>query len=112
MSAADTLINVQRSWSLVDERQKEDRNHRVGSEVHDSVRIIDLVTRDTVEEDQVTRLVEKLARLEEVTRDRAALHAAGQVTGHLDLEEQALLATAIDLDADLNVTTWKVVHDS
>jgi SNF2 family DNA or RNA helicase len=105
MSAADTLINVQRSWSLVDERQKEDRNHRVGSEVHDSVRIIDLVTRDTVEEDQVTRLVEKLARLEEVTRDRAALHAAGQVTGHLDLEEQALLATAIDLDADLNVTT-------
>jgi SNF2 family DNA or RNA helicase len=104
MSAADTLINVQRSWSLVDERQKEDRNHRVGSEVHDSVRIVDLVTRDTVEEDQVTRLHEKLLRLEEITRDRAALHAAGQGTGHLDLEEQALLATAIDLDADLNVT--------
>jgi SNF2 family DNA or RNA helicase len=104
MSAADTLINVQRSWSLVDERQKEDRNHRVGSEVHDSVRIVDLVTRDTVEEDQVTRLHEKLLRLEEVTRDRAALLAAGRDATHLDIEEQALLATAIDLDADLNVT--------
>ena len=104
MSAADTLINVQRSWSLVDERQKEDRNHRVGSEVHDSVRIIDLVTRDTVEEDQITRLHEKLQRLEEITRDRAALHAAGQNAGHLDLEEQTLLSTAIDLDVNLNVT--------
>jgi SNF2 family DNA or RNA helicase len=103
MSAADTLINVQRSWSLVDERQKEDRNHRVGSEVHDSVRIIDVVTKDTVEEDQVTRLHEKLLRLDEITRDRAALYAAGQSTGHLDLEEQTLFATAIDLDADLNL---------
>lgn len=105
MSAADTLINVQRSWSLVDERQKEDRNHRVGSEVHDSVRIVDLVTRDTVEEDQVKRLHEKLQRLEEITRDRAALLRAGQNAGYLDLEEQTLLATALDLDAQLNVTT-------
>jgi SNF2 family DNA or RNA helicase len=104
MSAADTLINVQRSWSLVDERQKEDRNHRVGSEIHDSVRIIDIVTKDTVEEDQVTRLSEKLQRLDEITRDRAALHRAGESTGHLDLEEQLILNTAVDLDADLNVT--------
>lgn len=105
MSAADTLVNVQRSWSLVDERQKEDRNHRVGSEVHDSVRIVDLVTRDTVEENQVTRLHEKLRRLEEITRDRAQLLAAGQDVGYLDLEEQSLVNAAIDLDADLNVTT-------
>lgn len=105
MSAADTLINVQRSWSLVDERQKEDRNHRVGSERHDSVRIVDIVTRDTVEEDQVTRLHEKLLRLDEITRDRARLHATGQDTGHLDLEETALLTTAVDLDDDLHVTT-------
>lgn len=104
MSAADTLINVQRSWSLVDERQKEDRNHRVGSELHDSVRIVDLVTRGTVEEDQVRRLHEKLQRLEEITRDRAALQRAGQNAAHLDLEEHTLLAAAIDLDTSLNVT--------
>ena len=105
MSAADTLVNVQRSWSLVDERQKEDRNHRVGSEVHDAVQIIDLITRDTVEEDQVTRLYEKLLRLDELTRDRAALRRAGQDAAHLDLEEQTLLTAAIDLDADLNLTS-------
>jgi len=107
MSAADTLINVQRSWSLVDEKQKEDRNHRVGSEVHDSVRIIDVVTRDTVEEDQVTRLHEKLLRLDEITRDRAALlRAHGDAdTSFLDHQEALVLDTAIDLDADLNLTS-------
>lgn len=106
MSAADTLINVQRSWSLVDERQKEDRNHRVGSEIHDSVRIVDIVTKDTVEEDQVTRLHEKLQRLDEITRDRAALlRAHGDAdTSLLDHQESLILNRAVDLDADLNVT--------
>lgn len=105
MSAADTLINVQRSWSLIDERQKEDRPHRVGAEVHDSIRIIDIITKDTVEEDQVTRLHEKLQRLEEITRDRAALlHLDPNAdTSTYDLEETALLSRAIDLDANLNV---------
>lgn len=105
MSASDTLINVQRSWSLVDERQKEDRNHRVGSERHASVRIVDVVTRDTVEEDQVTRLHEKLLRLDEITRDRATLQLAGESVAHLDLAEQLVLNTAIDLDAQLNLTS-------
>lgn len=106
MSAADTLVNVQRSWSLVDERQKEDRNHRVGSEVHDSVRIIDVVTRDTVEEDQVTRLHEKLLRLDEITRDKATMHAEGrgQDYAFLEQQEERLLNGAIDLDTQLNVT--------
>lgn len=104
MSAADTLINVQRSWSLVDERQKEDRNHRVGSEVHDSVRIVDVVTRDTVEQDQVRRLHEKLLRLDEITRDRATLHRLGRSTEHLDVEERTLLGGTLELDADLRPT--------
>lgn len=106
MSAADTLINVQRSWSLVDEKQKEDRPHRPGAEIHDSIRIIDLVTKGTVEEDQVERLVQKLERLEEITRDRAALlsaHGAAD-TIHLDDAEQRLLNSSLDLDQALNVT--------
>jgi SNF2 family DNA or RNA helicase len=109
MSAADTLINVQRSWSLVDERQKEDRPHRPGAEHHDSIRIIDLVTTNTVEEDQVTRLVEKLQRLEEITRDRAALLATRtdgtpHATSELDYLEDQLLNSSLDLDQTLNVT--------
>ncbi len=97
MSASDTLINLQRSWSLVDERQKEDRNHRIGSERHECVRIIDITTRDTVEETQVTRLHEKLKRLDELTRDRAALLAANPAadTARLDAEEALVLRSFV-----------------
>jgi SNF2 family DNA or RNA helicase len=93
MSASDTLINLQRSWSLVQERQKEDRHYRIGSEQHDVIRVIDVMTRDTVEEDQVRRLHEKLARLEEVVRDRAALLRAdpNADVSHLDQLETELL---------------------
>lgn len=102
MSASDTLINVQRSWSLVDERQKEDRNHRIGSEQHESIRIIDITTRDTIEETQVTRLHEKLLRLDEITRDRAALVAANvhADTTQLDAEEQLVLRSFVGVPTE------------
>lgn len=97
MSASDTLINLQRSWSLVDERQKEDRNHRIGSEIHECVRIIDVVARDTVEESQITTLLEKLERLEEITRDRAALLAANPhtLTDELDALEAGIMSRGL-----------------
>lgn len=100
MSAAPTLVNLQRSWSLVDERQKEDRNHRIGSERHDRVLVVDVVTRGTVEEDQVTRLHEKFERLEELTRDRAALLAANPAAdvAALDAAEARLLAETVEPD--------------
>jgi SNF2 family DNA or RNA helicase len=93
MSSVDTLINLQRSWSVADSKQTEDRVHRIGSERHQVVRIIDIITRNTVEETQVERLYEKLARLDEITRDREKLRAAGQSTAALDAEEAALLQT-------------------
>lgn len=97
MSASDTLINLQRSWSLVDERQKEDRNHRIGSEIHECVRIIDVVTRDTVEESQIKTLLEKLERLEEITRDRAAILAANPhaLTDELDALEAEVMSRGL-----------------
>lgn len=93
MSAADVLINLQRSWSLVDERQKEDRNHRIGSERHESVLVIDIITEDSVEEDQVDALLEKMLRLDEITRDRAELAMAHLDTSALDAEEARVLRT-------------------
>lgn len=104
MSASDTLINLQRSWSLVDERQKEDRNHRIGSEIHESVRIIDVVTRDSLEEDQIKTLLEKLERLEEITRDRAALLAANPhaVTDELDALEAGIMSRGLANVPSLN----------
>lgn len=97
MSASDTLINIQRSYSLVDERQKEDRNHRIGSEIHECVRIIDVVTRDSVEESQITTLHAKLERLEEITRDRAALLAANPhaLTTELDALEAEIMSRGL-----------------
>lgn len=93
MSAADTIINIQRSWSLVTELQKEDRPHRPGAEIHERIRIIDIVTRDTVEERVTERINEKLQRLDELTRDRAALLRANvhADTTALDVEEQRLI---------------------
>jgi SNF2 family DNA or RNA helicase len=93
MSSVDTLINLQRSWSLADAKQTEDRVHRIGSERHEVIRIIDIITRNTIEENQIERLYEKLERLDEITRDRETLRKAGASTTALDLEEAELLKT-------------------
>jgi SNF2 family DNA or RNA helicase len=76
MTRADTLIFLQRSWSMVDNLQAEDRVHRIGSEVHESVTIVDMITRSSVEEGQIAAIHDKMLRLDEVTRDRARLAAS------------------------------------
>lgn len=91
MTAADTIVFLQRSWSMIDNKQAEDRVHRIGSEVHDSIKVIDVVTEGTIEEQQIERLWEKAERLEEIVRDKAKLLAAGLSTEALDIEEQKLL---------------------
>lgn len=97
MFAADTLINLQRSWSLVTELQKEARVHRIGSEIHTSVQIIDLVVKGSIEEKQIERLTEKLRRLDEITRDRASV--ATDTVASLDAEEARILGgSSTDLE--------------
>lgn len=93
MTRASVMIRLQRSWSFVDNKQGEDRVHRIGSGRHASITIIDVVTSGTVEEAQMRRLAEKLRRLEEINRDRERLVAAGVATTELD-EEEALLMQA------------------
>jgi SNF2 family DNA or RNA helicase len=70
MSGVDTIIRLQRSWSLNANIQTEGRAHRIGSEQHSSVTIIDIVTRDTIEEGQIEKLTVKMEQLDEITRDR------------------------------------------
>lgn len=91
MTAADTIVFLQSSWSMVDNKQAEDRVHRIGSEIHDSIKVIYVIAEGTIEETQIERLLIKSARLEEVTRDRAKLLAAGLSTAHLDGLEAAIL---------------------
>lgn len=95
LTRADTMVRLQRGWSLVELKQGEDRIHRIGSEVHDSVTIIDLVTAGTIEETQIERLYEKAERLEEIVRDRAKLRSLGKSTDMLDAEAARIEATGL-----------------
>ena len=105
MTAADTLVRLQRSWSLVDNMQGEDRVHRIGSEQHEAITIIDIITANTVEETQVEKLYEKMTRLEEIVRDREQLQAAGKSTAHLDAEAARIESVdLLDIDIDHHMT--------
>jgi SNF2 family DNA or RNA helicase len=61
LTAADTLIFLQRPWGLVDALQTEDRLHRPGAEQHESINIIDIVASNTID-----------TRIREVLRERGA----------------------------------------
>jgi SNF2 family DNA or RNA helicase len=71
LTAAQNLVRLQRSYSLVQNKQVEDRLHRIGQE--GSVNIIDVVTKDTVEVPQLATLRGKEDMFEEIVRDTATL---------------------------------------
>lgn len=73
LTAASTMVRLVRSWSYTAHAQAEDRCHRIGSERHAVIRIIDYCTSDTVEEAQIIRLNAKEARAQEVLRDAELL---------------------------------------
>lgn len=70
LTRSRTAIFLQRSWSMIENKQAEDRVHRIGSEIHDKIEIIDFVSTGTVEEAQQEALQGKLERLEEIMRDK------------------------------------------
>jgi SNF2 family DNA or RNA helicase len=84
MTAADTQIYLQRSYHMIHSIQADGRIHRIGSERHESVTYIDLVAEGTEEEDQITAMMEKYQRMEEITRDIETLTAAGKSTAELE----------------------------
>lgn len=90
MTAADTMIFLQRSWSMVDNLQAEDRVHRIGSEIHQAITYIDIVCQETIEDTQIKRLHEKATRLEEIVRDRERRRNAGMPVEELDIEEERI----------------------
>jgi SNF2 family DNA or RNA helicase len=74
LTTAPYLVMLQRSWSLIDNMQTEDRVHRIGSEQHTQVTIIDVLTEGTMEVGrQIERLQEKGANLNEILRDADTL---------------------------------------
>lgn len=73
LTAASCAVFLSRPYALVDALQAEDRLHRIGSEVHDSIDIIDIVARNTVDYAIRTRLLDKGENLADVLRDTRVL---------------------------------------
>jgi SNF2 family DNA or RNA helicase len=69
LTAASVVVFLQRPWSYVEAAQAEDRAHRIGSEIHDSIEIIDIVARDTVDSRVREVLRTKAGALAELVRD-------------------------------------------
>jgi SNF2 family DNA or RNA helicase len=69
LTKASTEIFLQRNWSPVEMSQAIARGHRIGSEEHDSITVLDYVTPGSVEEMQILSLDRKGDMLEEIVRD-------------------------------------------
>jgi SNF2 family DNA or RNA helicase len=74
LTRSSTALFLQRSWSMIENKQAEDRVHRIGSEIHDKIHIIDIVSIGTMEERQLDEVLPgKEGRLEEIMRDTATI---------------------------------------
>lgn len=73
LTAASAMVRLVRPWSYTVHTQAEDRVHRIGSEKHESIRYVDYIVEDTVEEGQLARLSSKEKRAQEVLRDAELL---------------------------------------
>lgn len=70
LTAARTVVFLQRPWSLVEASQAEDRCHRIGSEQHDSIEVIDIVAANTIDARVRAALYDKAGQLAELLQDR------------------------------------------
>ena len=69
LTAARTVVFLQRPWSLVDALQAEDRCHRIGSEHHESIEIIDIIANKTIDSEIRGVLRDKAGALAELLKD-------------------------------------------
>lgn len=93
MTRANYMLRLERSWSMLINVQTLGRINRIGSEQHDSITVIDTVVPGTDEEKQFEVLGERMARLEEINRDKVILRQAGRLAeaAALEREEYALV---------------------
>ena len=69
LTAARTVVFLQRPWSLVEAMQAEDRSHRLGSERHESIEIVDIVARKTIDSRVRAVLRERAGQLADLVQD-------------------------------------------
>lgn len=73
LTAAEYMIFLQRHYSSTAQKQAESRGHRIGSEVHEKITIVDYISEDTIEEAQLVKLDGKYGRIESIIRDEQLL---------------------------------------
>ena len=69
LTRADTMVFLQRSYDMIGNLQAEARAHRIGSEQHDKIRIIDYITTGTADEAVLESIARKKDNLEFILRD-------------------------------------------
>jgi len=73
LTEASAEVFIQRNWSPVDMDQAIARGHRIGSEKHESITVVDYVSPGTVEEAQLMALDSKRDMLEQIVRDEETM---------------------------------------
>jgi len=73
LTKGSTAVFLQRSWSMIENQQAEARVHRIGSEIYDSIKIVDYVTTGTTQEVVIKAVAEKSDQLQKILRDEELL---------------------------------------
>jgi len=73
LTAASVLLRAEIPYSLIDYLQGNDRVHRIGSEIHESILIVDYFAKDTVQYKTFEAIERKGLNFEEVVRDQDQL---------------------------------------
>lgn len=81
LTAASKMLFMQESFRVIENEQCAARIHRIGAEKHASIQIIKQLTPGTVEENKISILEGKAARIEEILRDGDMLARLLGMTG-------------------------------
>lgn len=95
LTKGSIMVFLQRDWSMIGNLQAEARGHRIGSEIHDHVQIIDYVTEGTVEEEVFRAIETKTNNLEVILRDKELMK---KVLENRELTKEELPEEQFDLD--------------
>jgi SNF2 family DNA or RNA helicase len=86
LTAGNTAVFLQRSWSMIENLQAEARVHRIGSQIHDSIKVIDYVTLNSSEEAVFKAVELKQDNLEFLLRDKDMMKKF--LSGELDIQPE------------------------
>lgn len=96
LTRGSVMAFLQRSWSMIGNLQAEGRAHRIGSEIHERIRIVDYVTAGTVEELVFQAIAEKSRQLQLILRDEALILKA--IKGEEIESEEEIIAQLKELN--------------